>query len=41
TALSIAAEIVASRRGGSGRALTGAHTPIHHDGADVVMARIA
>ncbi|GAA3144880.1 XdhC family protein [Streptomyces rameus] len=31
TALSIAAEIVAARRGGSGAALTGAHTPIHHD----------
>ncbi|MFE2261226.1 XdhC family protein [Streptomyces griseosporeus] len=33
TALSIAAEIVANRRGGSGVALTGAHTPIHHDTA--------
>jgi len=31
TALSIAAEIVAARRGGSGLPLTGAHTPIHHD----------
>ncbi|GLX47608.1 hypothetical protein Shyhy01_05580 [Streptomyces hygroscopicus subsp. hygroscopicus] len=31
TALSIAAEIVAERRGGSGVALTGGHTPIHHD----------
>lgn len=31
TALSIAAEIVANRRGGSGVTLTGAHTPIHHD----------
>ncbi|OLZ67504.1 XshC-Cox1-family protein [Streptomyces sp. IMTB 2501] len=31
TALSIGAEIVANRRGGSGAALTGAHTPIHHD----------
>ncbi|MGC3003589.1 XdhC family protein, partial [Streptomyces sp. G35A] len=31
TALSIAAEIVAHRRGGSGVPLTGAHTPIHHD----------
>ncbi|MER5596890.1 XdhC/CoxI family protein [Streptomyces sp. NPDC002265] len=31
TALSIAAEIVAARRGGSGLSLTGAHTPIHHD----------
>ncbi|WP_285565881.1 XdhC family protein [Streptomyces sp. NBC_01463] len=29
TALSIAAEIVADRRGGSGVPLTGAHTPIH------------
>ncbi|MFG2028841.1 XdhC family protein [Streptomyces sp. NPDC048825] len=32
TALSIASEIVANRRGGSGVSLTGAHTPIHHDG---------
>ncbi|MFI5986919.1 XdhC family protein [Streptomyces sp. NPDC098789] len=40
TALSIAAEIVASRRGGSGRALTGAHTPIHHDGSAAVVGRI-
>ncbi|MEV8433642.1 XdhC family protein [Streptomyces sp. HUAS 31] len=31
TALSIASEIVAGRRGGSGVSLTGAHTPIHHD----------
>ncbi|MGW0084996.1 XdhC family protein [Streptomyces sp. NPDC003393] len=31
TALSIAAEIVAARRGGSGVPLTGARTPIHHD----------
>ncbi len=31
TALSIASEIVANRRGGSGLSLTGAHTPIHHD----------
>ncbi|MDF3298581.1 XdhC family protein [Streptomyces tropicalis] len=31
TALSIAAQIVADRRGGSGRPLAGAHTPIHHD----------
>jgi xanthine dehydrogenase accessory factor len=30
TALSIAAEITAHRRGGSGVPLTGAHTPIHH-----------
>ncbi len=33
TALSIAGEIVAARRGGTGAPLTGAHTPIHHDGA--------
>ncbi|MER6063942.1 XdhC/CoxI family protein, partial [Streptomyces sp. NPDC001792] len=33
TALSIGAEIVAGRRGGSGVSLTGAHTPIHHDAA--------
>ncbi|MFE7466862.1 XdhC family protein [Streptomyces sp. NPDC057499] len=31
TALSIVAEIVADRRGGSGVPLTGAHTPIHHE----------
>ncbi|WAP58920.1 XdhC family protein [Streptomyces luomodiensis] len=31
TALSIASEIVANRRGGSGTPLTGARTPIHHD----------
>ncbi|MFJ6016266.1 XdhC family protein [Streptomyces sp. NPDC092952] len=31
TALSIAAEIVATRRGGTGVPLTGAGTPIHHD----------
>ncbi|MFE3650202.1 XdhC family protein, partial [Streptomyces sp. NPDC059152] len=31
TALSIAAEIVANRRGGTGAPLTGAHTPIHHE----------
>ncbi|WP_328836440.1 XdhC/CoxI family protein [Streptomyces europaeiscabiei] len=37
TALSIAAEIVADRRGGSGVSLTGAHTPIHHDGSPGVM----
>ncbi|MFF9277469.1 XdhC family protein [Streptomyces griseosporeus] len=42
TALSIAAEIVANRRGGSGAALTGAHTPIHHDttSAGVAAGRI-
>ncbi|MFE0191067.1 XdhC family protein [Streptomyces sp. NPDC058989] len=37
TALSIAAEIVAARRGGTGVPLTGSGTPIHHDpdgGAD-------
>ncbi|MET7367474.1 XdhC/CoxI family protein [Streptomyces sp. NPDC005566] len=33
TALSIAAEIVADRRGGSGVPLSGAHTPIHHEDA--------
>ncbi|MET9773677.1 XdhC/CoxI family protein [Streptomyces sp. NPDC006367] len=33
TALSIAAEIVATRHGGTGTPLTGARTPIHHDGA--------
>ncbi|MFJ3026986.1 XdhC family protein [Streptomyces tendae] len=32
TALSIAAEIVATRHAGTGTSLTGAHTPIHHDG---------
>ncbi|PWI06312.1 XshC-Cox1-family protein [Streptomyces sp. NWU339] len=31
TALSIAAEIVAARRGGTGVPLTGSQTPIHHD----------
>ncbi|MFD7868546.1 XdhC family protein [Streptomyces sp. NPDC059783] len=31
TALSIVAEIVAERRGGTGTRLTGAGTPIHHD----------
>ncbi|MFJ5549499.1 XdhC family protein [Streptomyces sp. NPDC093225] len=40
TALSIAAEIVANRRGGSGAALTGAHTPIHHDSSERVVGRI-
>jgi xanthine dehydrogenase accessory factor len=33
TALSIAAEIVATRRGGTGAALTGSDTPIHRDAA--------
>ncbi|MEU5743085.1 XdhC/CoxI family protein [Streptomyces tendae] len=32
TALSIAAEIIATRHAGTGTSLTGAHTPIHHDG---------
>ncbi|POX45436.1 XdhC/CoxI family protein [Streptomyces sp. Ru72] len=40
TALSIAAEIVANRRGGSGVSLTGAHTPIHHDTAAASAGRI-
>ncbi|MFF3204498.1 XdhC family protein [Streptomyces sp. NPDC002962] len=40
TALSIAAEIVADRRGGSGVSLTGAHTPIHHDAGSVPTGRI-
>ncbi|AYN38744.1 XdhC/CoxI family protein [Streptomyces dangxiongensis] len=40
TALSIAAEIVADRRGGSGAPLTGAHTPIHHDRAARRAGRI-
>ncbi|MFJ2393188.1 MULTISPECIES: XdhC family protein [unclassified Streptomyces] len=40
TALSIASEIVAGRRGGSGVSLTGAHTPIHHDATSVPGRRI-
>ncbi|MER6692351.1 XdhC family protein [Streptomyces minutiscleroticus] len=40
TALSIAAEIVAVRRGGSGVPLTGAHTPIHHDAAPGASRRV-
>ncbi|CAL9564913.1 putative xanthine dehydrogenase subunit A [Streptomyces sp. enrichment culture] len=40
TALSIAAEIVADRHGGSGASLTGAHTPIHHDGGAGPAGRI-
>ncbi|WP_328897074.1 XdhC/CoxI family protein [Streptomyces sp. NBC_00236] len=40
TALSIAAEIVADRRGGSGVPLTGAHTPIHPGGAPAPAGRI-
>ncbi|MFE7386094.1 XdhC family protein [Streptomyces sp. NPDC057582] len=41
TALSIAAEIVADRRGGSGVPLTGAHTPIHHEGGRPAAGRIS
>ncbi|MGW4038173.1 XdhC family protein [Streptomyces sp. NPDC004778] len=41
TALSIAAEIVAVRRGGSGVPLTGAHTPIHHDSSGKPLASVA
>ncbi|MFK0280812.1 XdhC family protein [Streptomyces sp. NPDC090499] len=37
TALSIAAEIVANRRGGTGVPLTGAHTPIHHDATSAAL----
>ncbi|MFD9337665.1 XdhC family protein [Streptomyces sp. NPDC060028] len=40
TALSIAAEIIANRRGGTGVALTGAHIPIHPDAANTVVSRI-
>ncbi|AOP49132.1 XdhC family protein [Streptomyces lydicus] len=40
TALSIAAEIVANRRGGTGLPLKGAHTPIHHEAA-VPVGRVA
>ncbi|MCX4783186.1 XdhC family protein [Streptomyces sp. NBC_01264] len=40
TALSIAAEIVANRRGGTGAALTGAHIPIHPDVTNTVISRI-
>ncbi|MGW5371925.1 XdhC family protein [Streptomyces sp. NPDC004009] len=40
TALSIAAEIVAGRRGGSGVPLTGAHTPIHHNTAPARADRV-
>ncbi|MCX4992666.1 MULTISPECIES: XdhC/CoxI family protein [unclassified Streptomyces] len=38
TALSIAAEIVAAARGGTGMPLTGSGTPIHHDGAGTTTA---
>ncbi|MFF5823065.1 XdhC family protein [[Kitasatospora] papulosa] len=37
TALSIAAEIVADRRGGTGLPLTGAHTPIHHESGPALV----
>jgi xanthine dehydrogenase accessory factor len=40
TALSIASEIVAARRGGSGVSLTGAHTPIHHEPEPKAVGRI-
>src|SRR5882757_2278560 len=40
TALSIAAEIVATRHGGSGAPLTGAHTPIHRDEKPPIPRRI-
>ncbi|MFH8281313.1 XdhC family protein [Streptomyces antibioticus] len=40
TALSIAAEIIANRRGGTGVPLTGAHTPIHHDATSAPTGRI-
>jgi xanthine dehydrogenase accessory factor len=40
TALSIASEIVAGRRGGSGVSLTGAHTPIHHEPDAGTVGRI-
>ncbi|MER7486854.1 XdhC/CoxI family protein [Streptomyces sp. NPDC126497] len=38
TALSIAAEIVATRRGGTGVPLTGSRTPIHRDGRSTTAA---
>ncbi|MFC5029612.1 XdhC family protein [Streptomyces sp. DSM 41987] len=40
TALSIAAEIVSHRRGGSGVPLTGAHTPIHHEAEPPIARRV-
>ncbi|MFE2373251.1 XdhC family protein [Streptomyces sp. NPDC059398] len=40
TALSIGAEIIAHRRGGTGVPLTGAHTPIHHDSSTGPAGRI-
>ncbi|MBQ0825425.1 XdhC family protein [Streptomyces tagetis] len=39
TALSIAAEVVAARHGGSGAALTGAGRPIHRDGPEPAGVR--
>ncbi|MFE1795494.1 XdhC family protein [Streptomyces sp. NPDC059517] len=41
TALSIAAEIVAARRGGTGAPLTGTRTPIHRDGVQRDVAEAA
>lgn len=41
TALSIVAEIVAVRCGGSGVPLTGAHTPIHHDSSGQPLVSVA
>ncbi|WP_320785178.1 XdhC family protein [Streptomyces sp. CRN 30] len=40
TALSIGAEIVAARHGGSGVPLVGAHTPIHHEGVPAGVERV-
>ncbi|MER5948669.1 XdhC/CoxI family protein [Streptomyces sp. NPDC001904] len=41
-AVSIASEIVAARRGGTGVSLTGAHTPIHHEaGATARIGSVA
>ncbi|MER7722577.1 XdhC/CoxI family protein [Streptomyces sp. NPDC096323] len=41
TAVSIAAEIVAERRGGSGAPLTGARTPIHHEADGGIGAAVS
>ncbi|OON80132.1 XdhC family protein [Streptomyces tsukubensis] len=41
TALSIAAEIVAARRGGTGVPLTGSVAPIHHEGEGGERGRVA
>ncbi|MFE0923244.1 XdhC family protein [Streptomyces nigra] len=38
-AVSIASQIVADRRGGSGVSLTGGHTPIHHDTETLAQRR--